>query len=207
MNEQEIIRLYTEETKTLRHIARVFDTDHHTIKRRLEKHGIPIDSDRHNTEPFTDEHRRKIGEASKGRQSFLGHTHTPSARYKNMRAHLRFDVSLDWLLQFDIDKLMILNKSLSRKRDGASFTTETYKAFIEKFYHDAQFAAIYEKWIESGKDKYLKPSLDHVTPKSKGGGLGIDNLQFLTWFENRCKNDMSQAEWDKMKSNLSEYLV
>lgn len=53
----------------------------------------------------------------------------------------------------------------------------------------------------------MKPSLDHITPKAKGGTNELDNLQFLTWFENRCKNDMSQEDWDKMKSNILEYFV
>lgn len=28
----------------------------------------------------------------------------------------------------------------------------------------------------------------------------------LTWFENRCKNDMSQEEWNNIKSNIKDYL-
>jgi len=209
MDDQEVIRLYVDEKKTLRHIARVFFTDHHKIKRRLEKYGIQIDSGRPSTEPFTEGHKRKIGEKSKGRKSWSrGLKMSLLSRYKNMQVHLRFDVPLDWLRQFeDIDKLIFLNKALSRKRDGGKFTTETYQAFIARFYTDEQFNAIYAKWIKNGKGKYLRPSLDHVVPKSKGGGFGIDNLQFLTWFENRCKNDMSIQEWNSIKKNISEYFI
>ena len=35
----------------------------------------------------------------------------------------------------------------------------------------------------------------------------LDNLQFLTWFENRCKNNMSQSEWDDIKTNIGLYLI
>lgn len=55
--------------------------------------------------------------------------------------------------------------------------------------------------------KYKKPSLDHITPKAKGGTSSLDNLQFLSWFENRCKNDMTQNEWDNLKLNMKDYLI
>ena len=35
----------------------------------------------------------------------------------------------------------------------------------------------------------------------------VDNLQFLTWFENRAKNNLSQEEWNKIKDNIGDYLV
>ena len=42
-------------------------------------------------------------------------------------------------------------------------------------------------------------------PKSKGGTNDLKNLQFLTWFENRSKNNMTQNEWNKLKLNIGEY--
>ena len=74
-------------------------------------------------------------------------------------------------------------------------------------YNDDQFNRIYESWINSGKEKYKKPSIDHIVPKSKGGTNDIENLQFLSWFENRCKNDMTQTEWDNLKLNIKEYFI
>ena len=82
-----------------------------------------------------------------------------------------------------------------------------YISYIEKFYFDKQFNLLYDRWISSGCKPYMKPSIDHITPKAKGGTNALDNLQFLTWFENRCKNDMSQEDWDKMKSDILEYFV
>ena len=37
--------------------------------------------------------------------------------------------------------------------------------------------------------------------------LSLDNLQFLTWFENRAKNDMSMDEWIDIKNNIKDYLI
>lgn len=75
------------------------------------------------------------------------------------------------------------------------------------FRNNEQFNIIYEKYIKNKNDKYLKPSLDHIIPKSKGGTDDLDNLQVLTWFENRCKNNMTQKEWNNMKERIGDYLI
>jgi 5-methylcytosine-specific restriction endonuclease McrA len=62
-------------------------------------------------------------------------------------------------------------------------------------------------WCLSGYEKYKKSSIDHIKPKAKGGTNDLSNLQFLSWFENRCKNDMTQDEWNILKSNIGEYFV
>lgn len=61
--------------------------------------------------------------------------------------------------------------------------------------------------LELMKDKYLVPSIDHIVPKTKGGNDEVNNLQVLSWFENRAKNNMTQAEWNKMKLYVKEYLI
>ena len=92
------------------------------------------------------------------------------------------------------------------KKDRFVVSVEWYKEYILKFYNDKQFNKLYIKWVDSN-DKYLRPTIDHIVPKSKGGNNDIFNLQFLTWFENRAKNDMSQSEWDKLKKNIGGYFV
>lgn len=128
--------------------------------------------------------------------------------YHNMATHLRFDVSTDWLMQFnDFDKLRLLNDVITNRSGRWDVSTEWYKSYISRFYYDERFNKIYLAWLSSGKFKYKKPSLDHIIPKAKGGTNSLDNLQFLSWFENRCKNDMTQADWDILKSNIQEYFV
>ena len=105
----------------------------------------------------------------------------------------------------DIEKLKYLNRSLSRKRDCEGFTTEIYIQFIERFYNDTKFNELYNKWIETN-DKWIKPSLDHIEAKCNGGSLLIDNLQFISWLENRAKVDIDQELWNRMKQNINYYL-
>jgi len=129
-------------------------------------------------------------------------------QYNNMATHLRFDVSIDWLMQFDdFSKLKLLNDVITNRSGRWDVSTEWYKSYIERFYNDKQFNCIYIAWVDSGYVRYKKPSLDHVTPKAKGGANDLTNLQFLSWFENRCKNDMTHIEWDNLKLNMKEYLI
>lgn len=128
--------------------------------------------------------------------------------YNNMATHIRFDVDYKWLMQFkDFKKLQLLNDVITDRNGRWGVDTEWYKEYIIRFYSNKQFNSIYNKWCLSGYEKYKKPSLDHIVPKAKGGTNDLNNLQFLSWFENRCKNDMTQNEWNKLKSNIEEYFI
>ena len=196
-------------------IADKFDTNHHLIKRRLVKMGVEITQKGRIRKPFTDEHKKKISDSrkllkSKGWVPYnLGLKVSELSRYKNMQSHLRFNVSLEWLQQFeDIEKLMFLNRAISNRDTRWRVDTLWYKEYLLKFYSDKQFNDIYSKWVSGGKvDKYLRPTIDHIDPKANKGNDDIDNLQFLTWFENRTKNDMSLVEWQKLKENIKNYLL
>lgn len=191
---------------TLRHIGEKLNRDHHYIKRRLLENNIPV-IPRKTKKPYTVEHRRKIALSNKGRIPWsAGKKMTREHNLKNMLAHLRYSVDYKWLDSFeDVEKLKFLNRSISRKRDCIGFTNSDYKAFIEKFYNDPKFNELYNKWLKT-KDKWIKPSLDHIVAKSEGGSLTIENLRFISWFENRAKESIPYKEWEQMKKQIEYYL-
>lgn len=188
MGEKLVVEMY-QSGKTMRYIARELDTNHKLVSRVLKKNGIQT------REPMNLRGVKKF-DCDKERN------------YNNMATHLRFDVTTEWLMQFpDFNKLKLLNDVITNRSGRWDVSTEWYKNYIERFYSDSRFNALYSAWLNSGKVRYKKPSLDHITPKAKGGTNALDNLQFLSWFENRCKNDMTQSEWDSLKSNIQEYFV
>jgi 5-methylcytosine-specific restriction endonuclease McrA len=199
IDENYIISLYTKEKNTLRMIAEKLKTNHNLIKRILIKNNIKITQKDRVRKSFTNEHKAKISLSSKGRNGYWKDKKMPKKSiYLNMLNHLQWEINLEWLLQFDdIERLKYLNKMLSRDRVSKNFDTEKYKSFIEKFYYDNQFIKQFHIYNET-KNKYDKPSLDHIIPLSKNGIWELTNLQIISWFENRAKCDMTQQEFDTM---------
>lgn len=204
--EEKVLKTYIPHITSLREVARLCNTDHHRVKRILKKHNILIVKGKLPKRKFralSSKHKIAIGKSNTGK------TMPKISLYKNMSSHLRFNITYKWLQKFtDIEKLKFLNKSITN-RDGryGDLSTYMYKMFIIKFYKDEQFNTIYRKWIKMGKHKLMKPSVDHIIPKSRNGTNKISNLQFLPWFENKCKCNMKQSEWNEIKNNISEYFT
>ena len=188
MNNDLIVDLYLK-GESMRSIADSLGTNHKLISRVLKGNNVPTRKPKN----------------IRGAKKF---NCDMERNYNNMATHLRFDISIEWLMQFtDFSKLKLLNDVITNRSGRWDVSVEWYKSYIERFYNDEQFNAIYTTWVDSGKLKHKKPSLDHITPKAKGGTNSLDNLQFLSWFENRCKNDMTQVEWDNLKLNMKDYLI
>lgn len=121
----------------------------------------------------------------------------------------------EYLLSFeDFDKFLFIHKSIRRIIRITEISLEQYKNYINTFYNDKQFNFIYNFWKTKERENTFydmaKPSIDHKIPTSRGGNNDIQNLQFLTIFENLCKRDMTEQEWllFKNKTNTkSEYFI
>ena len=98
--------------------------------------------------------------------------------------------------------IYILKKSLDKirtKMGKVDITIEQEKAYLEKFYYDLNFIRQLEIYKHTGLQDDL-PSLDHIHSLTDGGEVfDIDNLQFLSWFENRSKNHLSEEEYEQCK--------
>lgn len=130
-------------------------------------------------------------------------------QYAAMVRQMKNSPDYDFMIQFDdIEKLRFLFLSIKNhhRKLKFDFTKEEKTNFISKFYYDKNFNYFYDKYLETG-DKFLRPSLDHKMPRSKGGDNSLENLQFISYLENIAKSDMTLEEWNKTKNNLDKYFI
>ena len=197
-------RLYVEEHAALRRIARMFGVSDRTVARHLRKMGVELDPSTRIRVPLTVEKKIAMTEKRKGKLGYWqGKTMPKASLYKNMLNHIRWDVTLEFLAQFeDIERLKLLNSMvqhvLSRPGCRETFNTENYKRFILRFYDDENFIRQLAIYKQSG-NKHDFPTLDHIIPLSRGGTNDLSNLQIISWFENHAKWDMTQDEYEIAK--------
>lgn len=223
LNIDEIVHLYVDEGMTTYEIAALCKVNKTSIARRLKKAGVELRSDKSDRK-FSDEELLILYNEKPRSLNELGHILgvqsrtverrlnslgieppkcdiddriTKRKRYMNMQHSSKWDIPLEWFLQFDdIDKLMFLNtKTRITGRGYHVESAEQYKEFIEHFYHDQNFNDQYSTWKQTGAREDM-PSLDHIDPRTHGGDDSVENLAFVSWFENRAKNDL----------NLDDYL-
>ena len=85
----------------------------------------------------------------------------------------------------------IYHKQIERcKKKGVSLPTYSLNEFHERFLNDEKFQDIYSNWVNNGCQYYDKPSIDRIDPDK---GYSMDNIQVLTWRENREKGDRENA--------------
>ena len=194
----EVCRLYQVERWTLRRIADEFGTDHHRVKRMLIAAGVEITNSGRIRAPMPGERRKRIGDATRGRKPWnKGDRANEQEIRKYIKARMRTQIDLDAYPV--LAKLQFLIRITSRHHKHLGASDAVRKAFLDKFYFDERFNRIYDKWRDTGENKWYYPSLDHKVSKFNGENWDLENLQFLTWFENRAKAEMNQSEWEEFK--------
>ena len=208
LNTDEVVELYKTTNKSMRDIATQLKTNHKVIGRILKKEGVEVER-RKKGYKLTNEHKQKLSDKKKGKvPPNKGKKMNEATNRQNMVSHLKRPLVTKEILQKyeDFNKLKFLNKVITRHRD--LFDDKQYIEYIDKFYFDTTFNTLYDRWETKKYNKWYIPSLDHIIPKSKGGTFDLDNLRFVTWFENRAKVDMDIQEWEELKriSNMSSDL-
>lgn len=194
----EVCHLYQIEKWTMRRIAGKFGTDHHRVKRLLVAAGVEITNANRVRAPLSDAHKEKIGNVTRGRKAWNKGVRADEQQIrKYIKARMRTQIDLD--VYPDLPKLQFLIRITSRHYKHLGASDEARKAFLDKFYFDYRFNQIYDKWQAAGESKWYYPSIDHKVSKFNGENWDLDNLQFMTWFENRAKAEMNQDEWERFK--------
>lgn len=124
------------------------------------------------------------------------------------KANISNELDFSYLENKDMDKVKHLRRLYMKiKNNSNKKITFTFKDFLDKFYTDIKFNKIYHKWIESYKKSELFPSIDHMESTSLNGTNDLDNLQIITWLENRAKNNLPQDEWEYIKKHINDYFI
>ena len=203
VDEDSVIDLYNE-LYTIRHIAELVGVDHHRVKRILIKNNITL-IDRKTKRPkrVVSEHTRKlISEKLKGRKK---NPHLDSTRMKISITNSQIGLSSDTAKSYpNVNKTLFLIKLIKKNTisRGYKISSVFLSSFINKFYNDVPFNSMYDDWILNKKNKWYRPSLDHILSISKYRNFDMDNMRIITWFENRSKSNMHINYWENFKQNF-----
>jgi len=88
-------------------------------------------------------------------------------------------------------KRIYLEQSRKDRRENIDPPNYTQEQLIQRFINDPKYIVLYNNWVDSGFQKSLKPSIDRIDSSK---GYSINNIQIMTWSENRKKGDKEKSK-------------
>lgn len=178
---------------SLRQIGDELGWSHHRVKRALVGAGVEPVRQRIKTPPT----QTQLDQCAANGRMWKGKKrgeHSTSRRFAMILK--KSGLVLEEANFPDIERLMFLTRYTAKHKSHIL----DREAFLTLFYNDSIFNSLYDRWMEADRCRWLMPSLDHKMPLSRGGTFDLDNLHFLTLFENRAKADMTMEEWVAFRS-------
>lgn len=83
------------------------------------------------------------------------------------------------------------NKGSSKRRQTLGAPSYSKEEFIKYAMSSIDFNKLFEMWVESGYEHYKRPSCDRI---DNNIGYNFENIQFVTWFQNRDKQSKSEEQ-------------
>mgnify|MGYP000846079692 CR=1 FL=1 len=180
--EQEIIDVYVQKNVTIPDLGKLFGVGRVKIGNILKKYNIKI---------------------IKGRKGEAKNRKDKDHAIKCIVKRKPFDLDIRDLEPYqDREKLSFLCFAIRSQFKSTYNTKQKFLSYLNKFYDDNYFNFIYQRWISNDKNTLFKPSIDHLIPRSRGGTWELDNIVFLTWFENLAKLNMTWEEWQLFKKQF-----
>lgn len=100
-------------------------------------------------------------------------------------------------------KRIYASQKTNSKRRSHPAPEYTLQELISRFIDDEHYNELYDKWVEDGYSKLMKPSLDRIDDSKH---YSFDNIQFMTWVDNKDKAH-SDSRTKKLSTGLPKRIV
>jgi hypothetical protein len=208
--ESKIIKCYKPGVTSLRDVAKICKTNHHRVKRVLDKYTIPI---MRAIKPRTKKYQNSLNIKNKYK-SIEEEVNNKNITNRNIKlfkamASKQKKISFKFLIANfnDYNKIKMLSDMCRSSGCCSKWGEKTLEEYYLKYYNDCKFNRLYKKYLDINGNlkKWYKPSIDHIIPRIKGGTDCLDNIEITTWFENKSKGKKDKTEWEFIKEFIKNY--